>query len=263
SIALFLLSLTLTLWLGSCSSAPPQQAVSLYVGAAGMFRDVLLEVDKLYQQEAPHVVTSYAFAGTGLIQQKIDRDEPFDIVISANPTVMDDLQTDGFIVPESRKAFFSNQLALIVPKNSSLPIADFKDLTNNRIKTVSLANEQVALGIYAKDLLNNIGIWTALQSKAKWVNLDQREVLKAVEDRTADAGIVFLTDAKLSNNVKIVAIASASLYRPIDTSLAVLKQSDRIRESKQLIEFLISPKAAAIFEKYGFSPIPTSTNLSK
>jgi ABC-type molybdate transport system substrate-binding protein len=53
SLALCLISLMMTFWLGSCSSSSPQKAVSLYIGSAGVFRDVLLEVDKLYQQEMP------------------------------------------------------------------------------------------------------------------------------------------------------------------------------------------------------------------
>jgi ABC-type molybdate transport system substrate-binding protein len=38
---------------------------------------------------------------------------------------MDELQAKGNILPESRKQFFGNQIALIVPKDSLLPIAEF------------------------------------------------------------------------------------------------------------------------------------------
>jgi molybdate transport system substrate-binding protein len=259
SLTLWLTSLILTLWLGSCSSPPPPKAASLYVGAAGVFRDALVEVDRLFQQETPQIVTTFGFAGTGVIQQRIDEGEPFDIFIAAYSIPMNELQARGAILPGTRKPFFSNQIALIVPKDSTLPITDFKDLTSDYVKTIALSTEKVAPGIYVKDVLTNLDILAALQPKVQWANLDLREVLRAVENKEVDAGITFLTEAQLSDRVKVVKIASASLHRPIDTSLAVLKQSDHIQESKAFVNFLSSAKVAAVFEKYGFSAVPTST----
>lgn len=257
-LALCLTSFILTLWLGSCSTPPPLKAASLYVGAAGVFRNALLEVDRLFQQEAPQIVTTYEFAGAGLIKQRIDEGEPFDIFIAASSGPMDELQTQGAMLPETRKPFFGNQIVLIVPKDSTLPLTDFKDLTSDRVKAIVLPSEKTSLGVYVKDILTNLDILAVLQPKVQWVNLDQREVLKAVENREVDAGITFLTETQLSDRVKVVKIAPANLHRPIDTSLTVLKQSDHIRESKAFVNFLSSAKVAAVFEKYGFSAAPTS-----
>jgi molybdate transport system substrate-binding protein len=258
-LALWLTSLILTLWLGSCSTSPPRKAASLYVGAAGVFRDALLQVDRLFQQEAPQIVTTYEFAGAGLIKQRIDEGEPFDIFITAHSPPMDELQAQGAILPGTRKPFFGNQIALIVPKDSTLPITDFKDLTTDYVKTIVLASEKTSLGVYVKDVLTNLDILAVLQPKVQWVNLDQREVLKAVENREVDAGITFVTETQLSDRVKIVKIAPANLHRPINASLAVLKQSDHIQESKAFVNFLSSAKVAAVFEKYGFSAAPAFT----
>lgn len=258
-VALCLASFILALWLGSCSTSPPPKAASLYVGAAGVFRNALLEVDQLFQQEAPQIVTSYGFAGTGVIKQRIDEGEPFDVFIGAYSIPMNELQAQGAILPGTHKPFFSNQIALIVPKDSTLPITDFKDLTSDRVKSVALSSEKVAPGIYVKDVLTNLGILAALQPKVQWANLDLREVLRAVENKEVDAGITFLTEAQLSDQVKVVKIAPANLHRPIDTSLAVLKQSDHLQESKAFVNFLSSAKVAAVFEKYGFSTAPASS----
>lgn len=262
-LTLCLTSFVLTLWLGSCTTPAPPKAASLYVGAAGVFRDALLEVDRLFQQEAPQIVTTFSFAGTGVIKQRIDEGEPFDVFVAGYAIPMDELQARGAILPETRKPFFGNPIALIVHKDSTLPIADFKDLTSDRVKSVALPIEKVAPGIYVKDVLTNLGILAALQPKAKWANLDLREVLKAVENREVDAGITFLTEAQLSEQVKVVKIAPANLHRPIETSFAVLKQSDHTQESKAFVDFLSSAKVAAVFEKYGFSTAPTPTATIK
>ena len=258
-LALCLTSFILAFWLESCSTSPPPKAASLYVGAAGVFRNALLEVDQLFQQEVPQIVTTYEFAGAGVIKQRIDEGEPFDVFITASSIPMDELQTQGALIPGTHKPFFSNKIALIVPKDSTLPITDFKDLTSDYVKTIVLPTEKLSLGVYVKDILTNLNIWAVLQPKVQWVNLDQREVLKAVENRVVDAGITFLTETQLSDQVKTVKIAPAHLHRPIDTSLAVLKQSDHIQESKTFVNFLSSAKATAVFEKYGFSTALTST----
>ncbi len=255
---LWLASFLLCLWLGSCTSSPDLKAVSLYVGAAGTFRDVLQEIDQLYQQQVPNVVVSYQFAGTGIIKEQIVQGEPFDIFVAADPSPMDELEKKGAILPGTRQNFVGNQIALIVPKDSTLPISSFKDLTSDLVKTVSLPVEQVALGIYTKDILVNLGIFTSLQSKVKWAMLDQREVLKAVEAKKVDAGITFLTDAKLSSQVKVVEIAPPNLHRPVKTSLAVLKKSHNMPEAIALINFLKSAEAEAVFQKYGFTVTPNS-----
>ncbi|MCF3605525.1 molybdate ABC transporter substrate-binding protein [Planktothrix agardhii 1033] len=79
-----------------------------------------------------------------------------------------------------------------------------------------------------------------------------RNVLSAVESGNADAGIVYLTDAKISKQVKQVATAAKDLHSPIIYPIAVIKASQNQESAKTYIQFLTSNPAQDVFKKYGF-----------
>lgn len=76
-----------------------------------------------------------------------------------------------------------------------------------------------------------------------------------VETGNADAGIVYLTDAKVSDKVKIVATAPENTHSPVIYPAAVIKDSKDAAAAKDFVTFLGSTKASAVFEKYGFSTL--------
>ena len=168
---------------------------------------------------------------------------------------MDELQVKGLVIPETRKNFVSTEMVSIVPADSTIPISNFKDLISDRIKKVAIGTERLDAGIYAREILTANGNYEQIKRKAVWADTDIREVLKAVESKQADAGITFLTEAKRSDKVKIVAIAPPNSHQPLITTIAVLKSSTHVAEAKALIEFIISAKAIPVFEKYGFTAI--------
>ncbi|HEY9809309.1 MAG TPA: molybdate ABC transporter substrate-binding protein [Halomicronema sp.] len=240
----------LCLWMASCSP-PPSQLISLNVGAAGMVRGSLEEINDIYQKEKPNVVVNYTFAGGGTLQSAIKRGEPFDLLLLAAVGPMDKLQADGLIVPESRRNLVTTDVVLIVPATSKLSINDFKDLTSERVQKIAIGTSRTAIGNYSKEILTNLGIYKQVQPKAVWANLDVREVLRAVENNEVDAGITFLPEAKLSSAVKVAAVASADSYRSITAVGAILKRSTEIPEASAFLNFLTSPQAVAVFEHYG------------
>ncbi|HCF28745.1 MAG TPA: molybdate ABC transporter substrate-binding protein, partial [Cyanobacteria bacterium UBA11049] len=79
-----------------------------------------------------------------------------------------------------------------------------------------------------------------------------RQVLAFVESGNADAGVVYLTDAKTSKQVKVAATAAEDLHSPIVYPVAVLKGSKNISAAKEYVQFLSSSQAKTVFEKYGF-----------
>jgi len=82
---------------------------------------------------------------------------------------------------------------------------------------------------------------------------DVRQVLSYVETGNVDAGIVYATDAKASNLVKVIATAPNKSHSPIIYPLAVIKNSKNPDAAKAFIQFLSSDAAKAIFVQYGFT----------
>ncbi|MGB5913655.1 MAG: extracellular solute-binding protein, partial [Phormidesmis sp.] len=67
------------------------------------------------------------------------------------------------------------------------------------------------------------------------------------------AGLVYATDAQLTNRVKVVAIAPANSHPPIRYPIAILQRSDHPEAAQQYIDFLSDSDIAQIFERYGFN----------
>ena len=79
-----------------------------------------------------------------------------------------------------------------------------------------------------------------------------RQVLNYVATGNVDAGIVYRTDTNASDAVKIVANAPDDSHTPVVYPIAVIKDSKNIEAAKEIEEFLFTPEAKAVFEKYGF-----------
>ena len=253
-MALCLISLIFVLWLGSCS-VPPTQVVTLNFAAAGMVRSALEELDTLYQQEHPNVVLNYTFAGSRIIKAAIEQREPFDGILLAEIPPLDELQAKGLILPASRKELVTTDIIVIALADSPVQLSDFRELASDRIKTVAMGGKGPAIGKYTRAILSRLGIAQIVESKAVMTEVDVREVLRSVELEEAEVGITFVSEAKSSTKVKILATASPDLYDPIRSGIAVVKTSTHAQEMQTYLDFLSSDRARAVFQKFGLRPL--------
>lgn len=256
---LFSFAIAFCIYLGSCTPQPLAKPVSLNFASGPQVREALIELEKQYRQEKVNVTINYTFSGASALKERIERRESFDLILLNSKQTIDELEKKGLVRAETRTNLVGTEIALIVPADSTLAIANFGDLTSDRVKTVAMGTERLGVGQYTKEILTNLGIFSQIQSKAVWANVEVREVIKAVESGQADAGITFLPEAKLSQKVKIAAIAPANSHSPIISRVVVLKNSQHPVEAKELIEFLASAKALPVFKKYGFTALPPSS----
>ncbi len=165
---------------------------------------------------------------------------------------MNALQLKGLLVAGTKQELLTNQLVLIAPKQSSILLTNFRQLIKPEVRRLSIGEPRsVPAGQYATEVLQNLGILKQVKSKFVLGN-NVRSVLTAVETGDVDAGIVYLTDAKTSDKIAIIATADPKLHSPIRYPIAVVKSSKSLAGSQQYIKFLQGSSATAIFKKYGF-----------
>lgn len=248
-------AITLTACTSGLFNPKPPLKTKLLISAAASLKDVLNKLEPLFEQRNRSVETAYNFASSGALQQQIEQGAPADIMISAASKQMDTLEKKGLILSETRRNLLTNRLVLVVPNRSGLGITGFQKLAEDRVKRIAIAEpNSVPAGQYAQELFRNLGILATLQPKFVLGN-SVRNVLAAVESGNADAGVVYETDAKLSNQVKAVATASPKLHAPIVYPIAVLKRSQQPMAARDYAEFLKSDQASAVFKQYGFGVI--------
>lgn len=244
-----LLSITISLITPTPSVA--QSNVSLLVSAAASMKDALTEIKPIYEQSKSNVNIRYNFGASGALQQQIEQGAPSDIFVSAAKKQMDALEQKNLLLPGSRTNIASNRLVLIVPKNTT-NLNSFFDLTDGKIKRIAVGEPRsVPAGQYADQVLKKLGIFDQVKSKLVLAN-NVRQVLAAVESGNADAGLVYATDAKISNQVKVVVAADERYHSAIIYPMAVLKRSKNIPVAQEFAKFLSSSQAKAVLKKYGF-----------
>ncbi|HEV2420207.1 MAG TPA: molybdate ABC transporter substrate-binding protein [Candidatus Acidoferrales bacterium] len=249
----FLLGL-ISLAAEGCGSGahPPNQPITLTVSAAISLKAPLEAISQSYEKGHPdeHVVCNFGASGT--LQHQIEQGAPVDIFISAGESQMDALEKDSVLVPGTRRDLLGNQLVLIVPARSE-GIKDFPDLTKSTVRSIAVGDPQVVpAGTYAKETLENLGLLPKIQRKLVYAQ-DVRQALAYVETGNADAGLVYVTDARTSNAVHIAATAPGDSHLPILYPIALLKDSKSPEAAHTLLEMLESSDSLSTFEKYGFT----------
>ncbi len=240
---------------GLIGCSEKEEAVTLKVSAAASLTDVLAEINDLYTKQHPNVTMEPNFASSGTLQTQIQQGAPCDVFISAGAKQMDNLESGSLIKEETRKNLLNNKIVLIVPNDSTLGLTDFNGLTGASVKKIAIGDSaSVPAGTYGKKALEQLGIYSQVESKFNKAT-DVRQVLTWVENGDVDAGIVYLTDAKISDKVKVVAEGPAEVNASIVYPVAIIEASENSDAAQKYVDFLSSDKAAEVFVKYGFTMV--------
>lgn len=230
-----------------------QKQVTLTVSAAASLRDSMEEIKKLYSQEKTNVKLNIIYGASGTLQHQIEQGAGTDVFVSATVKQMNALSQEKLILEDTKVNLLRNAVVLIVKKDNSSGINDFRDSATDKIKKIALGEPKtVPAGQYAEEVFTKLGILDKVKAKAVY-GKDVKEVLTWVETGNADAGVVYATDAKASSKVKVAAAAAKDLYKtPVVYPAAVIKASKNVSEAKEFLKFISGAKGKAVFEKYGF-----------
>lgn len=236
----------------AAESATAEDTIELTISVAASVQDAMKEVQTAYEAEHAAVSITYNFGSSGSLAQQIAQGAPADIFLSASQKWMDDLDQQGQIASGSRRDLLLNSLVLVVPANQTR-VTDFSDFGTDQVNRIAIGEpESVPAGRYAKETLMFFNLFDALQPKLVF-GKDVRQVLSYVETGNVDAGLVYATDASLSDQAKVVATAPADSHSPIIYPIGVVADSKNTEAAQAFVDFLSTDAAAAIFEAYGFT----------
>jgi molybdate transport system substrate-binding protein len=220
------------------------------VFAAASTTNALNEIKAQFTKDSGVAVqTSYAASST--LAQQIVHGAEADLFISADTKWADFLAKKDQVARQ--QDLLGNRLVIVVPADSKIEVKKPDDLLAAGIEHLALGEPQsVPAGIYAKQALTKLGLWDRLKAKVVSAE-DVRHALTYVETGSADAGIVYATDAAISKKVKVAVEMSENLTGPVRYPLVLLKHGDGSAAAKAFYRHLSSPAAAKVFQKYGFT----------
>jgi molybdate transport system substrate-binding protein len=239
----------LVLVLFTACGPPP---ATLTVSAAASLENVLAPVADAYSRRHPRIKIEFNFDGSGALARQIEDGAPADVFFSAAAEPMDTLAAHGLLNDSTRRDLLRGQIVLIVPRNAP-DTGSFESLADPRVKFIALADPaSVPAGEYGRQVLTAFGLWDRIQPKLVLAK-DVRQVLSYVETGNADAGLVYATDARQSDKVRVAAIAPENTHSPVVYPVAALRAARDPAAARDFVAFLSGPEARAIFVSQGFT----------
>lgn len=222
------------------------------VFAAASLTNALTDLGSAWEK-AGHPKPVLAFGASSALAKQIEAAAPADVFASADATWMDYLDQRGKIDTATRVNLLGNRLVLIVPKGRRFDVEmkpgfDFAGAFEGKVCTGEPG--VVPVGLYAQQSLQTLGWWPAIAPRLVGTD-DVRTALAFVERGECPAGIVYATDAAISEEVEVLSTFPESTHIPIVYPFARVRGARP--EAAAFLAYLASPQAAAVFERYGFS----------
>ena len=262
STAVILLAAATLAMLAGCGSSVTSSgsgSTRLTVFAAASLNKVFPQIAAAFQKSDPGVRFTFNLAGTDTLRTQIEQGAPADVFAGASAKYGDELSGKGLI--DTPQVFATNKLVLVVPAANPAHITSLQDLTKPGVKLV-VGDSTVPIGAYTRNVLANLDtLYGSGYSKKVLKNvvseaLDVTSILTSVSLGEADAGFVYVTDARsASGKVRSIDLppqAQAVASYPI----AVVEGAGNAAVGQEFTSFVIGAKAQAILRAAGFGPPP-------
>ena len=236
------------------TTAASGEETEILVAAAASLKNAY--EDKLipmFEEANPGVTVKGTYDSSGKLQTQIEEGLDADVFMSAAKKQMIALDEEGMIASDTITDLLENKIVLIVPTGNEKKLEKFEDI--EKADSIALGDPaSVPAGQYSEEALTNLGIWDKIQDKVSF-GTNVTEVLNQVAAASADAGIVYATDAaSMADKVEVVAEApEGSLSKKVIYPVAVVKGTAHEEVAKEFVAFLQTDKAITVFEDYGFS----------
>lgn len=232
----------------SCD-APPQTA-RVTVSVAASLGDVIGDLAARYRAASGTVIELNS-GGSHALARQIVNGAPVDLFISADETQMDVVERAGRSVAGSRAQLVSNQLVVITPRDAKVWVRSGADLNRPEVRRIALGHpDTVPAGVYARQWLEKLALWTSVAPKV--VPLPTvRAALAAVREGRAEAGVVYLTDARTTSDVVVTYVVPLDEAPRITYPAAVIS-GERQDAAARFLNYLQGDEARGAFEAAGF-----------
>ena len=240
---------------GETEAAADGEQQEILVAAAASLQYVMEDaLQPAFEEANPDIKLAFTFDSSGKLQTQIEEGADVDVFFSAATKQMNALDEEGLMDSDTIVDLLENKIALIVPAGSETGITGFEDIT--KAERIALGDpESVPVGQYSKEAFESLGMWEEVEAKTSF-GTNVTEVLSWVAAGSADAGIVYLTDATTSDQfdqVEIVGYAPEGSVSKVIYPVGIVAASQKKDAAQKFVDFLGTEEAMAAFADYGFS----------
>jgi molybdate transport system substrate-binding protein len=191
----------------------------------------------------------YSFGGSDQLALQIREGAPAEVYAAASPKYTQLLYHDGLV----RKpiTFATNKLIVIVPKSNPAQINSVYSLRRQGVKVV-IGDRGVPIGAYTRQLLDALGITDAVMRNVVSQETDVKGIVSKVALGEADAGFVYVTDAKpVASRVRKILLPDWG--QPlIRYQIAIVNSTSRQVGARAFIRKVTSKRGRLLLKRAGF-----------
>jgi len=241
-------ALTLLLISGCNSTEQPAASnTKIVVFAAASLKKTFTDLGAQFKSQNPGSSVEFSFAGSADLVTQLTQGAQADVFASADTKNMDRAAQAGLLAGRPVN-FASNTLTIAVAPGNPKKIASFKDLTQQGLNVVVCA-PQVPCGSATQKVEQSTGVKLNPVSEESAVT----DVLNKVETGQADAGLVYVTDAKGAGD-KVTQVPFPEAVGVVNTyPIAVVKESKSQELARKFVDLVTGDAGQRALTAAGFA----------
>jgi molybdate transport system substrate-binding protein len=228
------------------------------VFAASSLTDAFKEIAAAFRQLHPGARVVLSFGGSSQLATQLINGARADVFASADQDQMDQAERGHALVGEQH-VFVQNRLMVITPADNPAHVTSLADLARGGVKVIG-AQASVPIGYYTSTLLRSASAdptYGADFQRRVEQNVVSREdtvrqIVAKIQLGEADAAVVYTTDVSPGIEAQFVRIPLPDELQVVAIyPIAVTRRHNR-PGGEAFVDFVQSPPAQAILEKWGF-----------
>ncbi|MFL6025214.1 MAG: molybdate ABC transporter substrate-binding protein [Marmoricola sp.] len=248
AISVLLVAAT-SLALTGCGSPaePAAKGETITVYAAASLTEVFTTLGTKFEKDHPGVKVNFSFGGSSDLVAQIQQGAPADVFASADTKNMDKLTADG-LQGSAPQDFASNTLEIVTPPDNPAGIDSLDDLARKGVALV-ICTPEVPCGSAAQKVEESAHLAFKPVSEEQSV----KDVLAKVAAGEADAGLVYVTDAKAAGDT-VHGVTFAESASAVNTyPIATLKDSKHADLARAFVDLVLGSVGQQTLAGAGFA----------
>lgn len=241
-LAVVLASLALASSTTGCSQGTDKAKLTVF--AASSLTATFTSLEAQFERDHPSVDVVVSFGSSTTLAEQITAGAPADVIATADETSMSVVQ-DAHQLASAPVRFATNTLVIAVPAGNPGDVTGVRSLAATDFVMCAVS---APCGAAGAQLLRNAGV----TADPKSFEPDVAAVLTKVELEEADAGIVYVTDARsAADSVDAVPVPSAD--NVVNSYfVAPVTGSDQAPLATAWVNLVTSPAGTSVLAKAGF-----------
>jgi molybdate transport system substrate-binding protein len=228
-------------------SAPAVESGKVVVFGAASLKPAFSEISRQFTDENPGSTVDFEFAGSSELATQLTQGASADVFASADTAQMDAVARAGLLSGNPTN-FAANTLVIVTAPDNPKRLGSFADLARPGLAVVICQNP-VPCGAATRRIEDSTGVRLNPVSE----ELSVTDVLNKVTTGQADAGLVYVTDARSAGS-KVAAVHFPEAAAAVNVyPIAVLKNAPHPTLGQKFVAMVTGGAGQNTLAQYGFA----------